>query len=259
MAMTDGTECRRTLYALLRGDPQGIILDNVNTRFAGDALASIKTSRYLKDRQIKSSTAPSAENTALWFATGTLMSFSRELALRSVLVQLTGQPVGRRDPIQFALDRRIEIVRAHMIIMCRWISAGRPLASITHPKYPRWAQLVGGVLHVMGVSGMLANQHLLNARDDETLAWVDLIQRWITLPGGPPEHRRLRDLIVGAAIPGEPAWDLIAAGRDLNAQAKILGHALRRRADAVAIDGYVIRAAMNSHAKVHEYWLEPAP
>lgn len=259
MTMTDTTECRRTLFALLR-DPSAVhILDNVNTTFAGDALASIKTSRYTRDRQIRSSTAPVVENTSLWIATGTLMSFSRELALRSVLVQLAAVPIGRRNPINWALDRRFEILRAQLVVMRRWIAEGCPSADVEHRKFPRWAGLVGGVLAVMGIDKMLANQHLLDARDAETLAWIDLVERWAGLPGGIAERRRVKEILSGTALAGEPAWDLISDGRDADARAKILGHALRRRASTVPIAGYFLRAAWNSHVKVHEYWLEAAP
>jgi hypothetical protein len=257
MTMSDRTECRRTLFALLRDDPEAIIVDNLRERFAGDALASILTARSIKDRQIKSSTAPAAGNRALWFATGTLMTFSRELAIRSVLVQLVAPPVGSRSPIQWAVERRLEIVRAQLIVMRGWIAAGRPLAEITHPKYPRWAGLVGGVLRVMGIPEMLANQHLLAERDEETLAWSDLVQRWESLPGGPTKPRRVTEIIECAAIAGEPAFDLIEDGHNDLGRAQILGRKLRLRAtSSVAISGYVIRGVWNANAKVHEYYLD---
>lgn len=258
MMTTDRVECRRTIYSLLRDRPTAIIIDNLALTLAGDAIASVLTSRRTRDRQIRSSTAPSVENNALWYVTGTLMTTSRELGIRSVLTQLVAPPVGNRDPIQWAVDHRIEIVRAHLIIIRRWIADGRNVdPSVRHPKYQRWAELTGGVLQTMGVADLLANQHRLATRDDETAAWMDLVDRWsTTLPGGPAQHRRVGEIVAGAAISGEPAWDLVADGRDLDARKKILGHALRRR-DGVVVGTWRIRAAPNTHAKVHEYWLDP--
>lgn len=257
MSTTDRVECRRTIYSLLRDRSTAIILDNLASPLAGDAISSVLTSRRTRDRQIRSSTAPSVENTALWYVTGTLMTTSRELGIRSVLTQLVAPPTGGRDPIQWALDYRIEIVRAYLIIMRRWIADGRRVdTTVKHPKYPRWAEIAGGVLQMMGMQGFLGNQHVLAARDDETLAWEDLIERWAALSGGPAQRRRVGEIVDHAAIAGEPAWDLVSEGRDHDARKKLLGHALRRR-DGVVIGAWRIYAAPNRHAKVHEYWLDP--
>lgn len=257
MTTTDRTECRRTIYSLLRNNPASIILDNIASQLAGDAIAAIKTAKRIKDRVIRSSTAPAAEDTALWLATGTLITTSRELGIRSVLVQLSAPPTGNRDPITWAIDRRIEIIRAQLIIMRRWIGDGRKLdPSVKHPKYPRWAELVGGVLQTMDVADLLGNQQLLATRDDESAAWIDLVDRWSGLKGGIAQPRRVSEIVYDAAIPGEPAYDIVAEGRDHDARCKILGHALRRR-DGVVVGAWRICAGRNAHAKVWEYWLDP--
>lgn len=93
----------------------------------------------------------------LWVCTSTKPSMSQDIALRSVSVQLTQDPIRR-------IGQRMEIgsgtpqprlFNAALTLVRAWLETGQPRAFGNVHSCQDWSQVMGGILELVGIPGFL--------------------------------------------------------------------------------------------------------
>jgi hypothetical protein len=178
-------EQQRTLTAALLEGPAYLLLDNVH-ELDSATLAGALTAGCWSDRRMGSSETASIPVRCAWIATGNNPTLSSELRRRTIPIRLDARmehPEAREHfrhpnlPI-YVKEHRPLFVRAAIILVRAWQAAGQPRGTRTLGMYESWAQVLGGILDVTGVSGLLTNLDELRAPDAEAQAWSQFFARW---------------------------------------------------------------------------------
>jgi hypothetical protein len=120
--------------------------------------------------------------------------------------------------------------------------------------YEAWAEVIGGILEVAGVSGLLANlQQFRAARSDQVAEWRAFVTAW---------WQRYADRKVGVEdlftlVVGEKLLDSVLGDKGERSQRIRLGKALAQTVDRVVGD-YRIAADGEDHKSRQQYRLVPA-
>jgi putative DNA primase/helicase len=194
----------------------------------------VLTTTEWEDRPLGVTDMIRVPNRAVWVATANNVTLSNELTRRSVSIRIDAnverpfERTGFRHPalLDYAEDKRPQLVHAALTIVRAWICAGRPLGGQTIGSYERWAQVVGGILSTIGVQGFLANRdRLLETADDDTATWHQFIEAWA---------EKYSEQDVTAAELRPIAETIIELGQgDERSRTKRLGKALRSHRDCV--------------------------
>jgi hypothetical protein len=66
------------------------------------------------------------------------------------------------------------------LTLCQaWIAEGRPRGTRSIGSYESWAQVIGGVLEVAGITDFLGNlEQMMEASDTEGAAWSGFVRAW---------------------------------------------------------------------------------
>ena len=174
---------KRITSLLLAGRPYGFF-DNITRRVEGSSLASALTARTWADRVLGQSKMVPLPVTLTWLVTGNCLSFSGELARRTVYIRLDAKlerPYlrdGFKHPLpSWAIEHRAELVWAALTLIQNWIVCGRPAGRATLGSFEDWARTVGGILEVAGISGFLANQtNFYQQAGAETELWSAFVE-----------------------------------------------------------------------------------
>jgi hypothetical protein len=231
----DEEELRKRITAVLLEGRPFALFDNITRRVAGGSLAALLTAETWSDRVLGVSKMVRLPVRATWIATGNNLSFSRELARRTVWIRLDAKserPWARSEfkhhPIRRWVDQhRPELVWAVLVLIQNWISEGRPaFKAVTLGSYESWAEVIGGILVTAGIEGFLTNIDAFHARADaETSAWSHFIDAW---------WETYSDRAVTVAdlfsLAGDFSPELLGNGPD-RAQRTRLGRALAQRVD----------------------------
>jgi putative DNA primase/helicase len=227
------SERQRWLLALLMQDPGVVVLDNIQGRLEGAALASCLTSTTYQDREVGSSRILVATNRCLWLATGNNPDLSDEMSRRTVFIRLDAKVehpelrTGFRQPNvkAWAVDNRPALVRSLLTIVRAWIAGGMTDGAATLGGFESWSQKLGGILGLAGVEGFLKNVEAWHTKsDDESLRIRIFVEHWATT-----------SMILGATA-GELllcAESLDLGPGDTHSRAIRLGKLLGQRTDQV--------------------------
>jgi len=155
-----------------------IIIDNVKaTALESDVLERCITDEELNFRRLCTNQSITATNTVVFFFTMNNGSLSRDLATRSVQVNLYHEGdatkiVYENKNLQgYVLEHRWEILAELVGMVTRYAEAGRPVWTGTNTRFPQWCEIIGGILEHNGFKGFLANMDELESatsddRDD---------------------------------------------------------------------------------------------
>ena len=191
-------ELRKMLTAeLMKGRPI-ILLDNANDRkqLHSSSLASVLTSVRWTDRKLGESVMASVPNHAVWLMTANNPNLHLELTRRCIRVRIdprVDRPWKRTsfkhpEITSWAKENRSELVRAILTMIRAWMAAGKPLDAARLGSFERWSSVIGGILHVAGVPGFLANlDQLYEAADIEGQAWREFTAIWWQAFKGEPK------------------------------------------------------------------------
>ena len=182
-------EVRKALTAELTLARPIILLDNAKEGWTltSAALASVLTTHQWKDRVLGKSEMLSLPVTAMWLLTGNNVRLSKDLARRSVRIRITPKEDQawlrekfKHDPItSWTTANRDELVRAALILVRAWLAAGRPSGKARLGSYEQWANVMNGLLEVIGVKGFLGNlKELYEDADVEGAAWREFTTAW---------------------------------------------------------------------------------
>ncbi|MCP4680531.1 MAG: hypothetical protein GY854_34615 [Deltaproteobacteria bacterium] len=258
----DVEETRKTFTAELAAGKQIVLLDNADERrvINNPVLASVLTSEIWRDRLLKESVKLSLHNYACWFLTGNNPRVSGEIARRCVRIRMVPEredPWLRDDfkhkPIEnWAKQNRGELVWSVLTLVQAWIAAGRPAGTQTLGSFESWAEIMGGVLDVVGIDGFLGNLDDLYAdTDSEGEIWRELVTAWWEAFKGEPQRINVlndfcerHDLMTG-----------VRGDKGERSQQTRLGNALRRARDGVYGDFRILQHSSKEARFRRTYYL----
>jgi hypothetical protein len=123
-----------------------------------------------------------------WLLTGNNLTFSRELARRTVWIRVDAKTPAphlrrgfRHDPLQaWVRTNRGKLVGAALVLVQNWIARGRPpFTKHRLGSFEAWAAVVGGIVDAAGIGGFLENLKNFSAHaDTETGEWLRFVSAW---------------------------------------------------------------------------------
>jgi hypothetical protein len=258
----NGDDLRKWVTAMALAGVSVILIDNVNARLNGSALAAALTAVAWNDRIIGTSRQAKASMRSVWLATGNNVVMSSELARRVVRCRI--DPGVERPHLRGGFrhaDLRVwvklhrsSLIWAVLTLVRNWVARGRPEGQAILGSYESYSHTIGGILQTAGIEGFLADA--VHHVDDETIEWSAFIDAW---------HYRLKAQHVGAAEldkeiltpnPEMLATVLVGVTSERGRRIK-LGQELRKRRDAViACHRICISDGVDGHG-CWKYWLQP--
>jgi hypothetical protein len=264
--IANGDDLRKWVTAMSMAGELVILIDNINARLSGAALAAALTKVEWSDRIIGTSRLARGSLRPLWLATGNNLEMTAEISRRVVRSRLDArverphlrQGFRHADLRSWAKQNRENLISAILTLIRHWVAVGRPQGSAVLGSYETYCRVVGGILHTAEIPGFLADLQSDNRScDEETAEWATFIAAWWEKFG----HRRVKsedlDADLLAPNPEMLSLTLMTAGSQRGRRIK-LGQELRKRRDAV-LAGYRIGVSdtMDRHGCWH-YHLQPA-
>ena len=263
--VTNGDDLRKWVTAMcVAGEPVALI-DNVNARLGGSALAAALTKIEWSDRVVGTSHLAKGTMRCLWLATGNNVTMTPEMARRVVRSRIdAGVPrphlrsgFRHSDLRAWAKTERSRLIWAALTLVQHWLAQGRPNGPVTLGSYESYCQIIGGILMAAGIEGFLANVGMDQRHaDDETAEWEAFVEAWEEVFGVEAVGSEELDAVVLTPNPEMLSLTLASTSSPRGRRVK-LGQELRKRRDAV-IAGCRVRVSdrMDRHGCWH-YHLEP--
>lgn len=146
---TDEDECRKRLFAALRGGSKVLLWDNVRDPLGNAVIDSFLTSPMFADRVLGSSQNLELPNRCLFLISGNNLRLTGDTHRRVLLARLdakTEAPFKREflfDPLAEVCQNRHALVVAALTIVRAYITAGRPKAAKSRiASFEQWDDLV---------------------------------------------------------------------------------------------------------------------
>lgn len=167
-------EIEKRITTLLRQQHPVLICDNLTTSIVSESLQQLATSERWQARLLNTNDAPIYPQTATWILTLNAAKMNRDIARRSVLVQLdtkmdrayerTGFKI--EDLYSWVRDRRANIIRACLVLVRSWVSAGCPRdPDVVRGSFEGWCRVIGGLLRHAGFGGLARALRATSERD----------------------------------------------------------------------------------------------
>jgi len=246
-------EWRKSITSTLMKGQTVVIIDNVDGVLYSPSLATVLTTPIWKDRLLGHSEDALIPNTVCWMANGNNLKLKGDLPRRAYWVKIDAQEAQPwlRPPEKFLhphlipwlKEHRGEILAAILTLARAWVMAGKPAprAPIVIGSFPRWCEVIGGILEYGGITGFLSNlEEMYTAMDSETPAWEVFLELW---------HQTFGDKEVRLAEVTELAKDdsgfayyvpETAGNVEDKGFSRKLGNAMSRREGVRFANGYVI-------------------
>lgn len=170
-ALTEGRDDeewrKRITSKLMTGSPY-ILIDNVKRKLDSGQLAAAVGGVEWEDRLLGGNKMIRVPIVSGWLLTGNNVQMSSELVRRTVRIRLdarSDRPWERpretfRHPrvVQWAREHRADLIWAVLTVCQRWLSEGRPEASVNPlGTFEDWSSVIGSILHCAGIPGFLEN------------------------------------------------------------------------------------------------------
>ena len=229
---------KRLSTHLARG-PASLLVDNLNSKFASDVIASGMTADSIGGRLLGVNAEAKVPTRSLQiYMTGNNASLERDLINRSISVRLDSgvenpeERTGfRYDLPSAALERRPHFFSAAISLVARWVEVGCPMGGgAVLDSYKDWMHAVGGILDFAGVPGFNENRPDFKRRaDTEGDREASFVERWFERAGH--DRQSPADLLDSA----DGVFNL--NGVTEAAKAQSLGHRLSKMADRIFMVG----------------------
>ena len=229
-------------------------------------LAALLTAPVWSDRILGASKIVRLPIRTTWLATGNNLTFSNEIARRTVWIRMearTARPHLRTGFRHQHLDRwirdhRSDLIWAGLVLVQHWIAEGSPrFTGQTLGTFEPWAETIGGILTAAGIPGFLENLDTFTTRaDEETTEWERFVRAWWHQHGAQPvETRRLLNLAL-VLLP-----EVVRGRADEHAQLTRLGIALKKHVEWILGDFQIIQSEVRDEQgrERHGWALRPAP
>jgi hypothetical protein len=251
----DEDECRKRLFAALRGGSKVLLWDNVREPLGNSVIDSFLTSSLFADRVLGVSENVELPNRALFLVSGNNLVLTGDTHRRILLARLDAQietPFKREfefDPLTEVCNNRQALVVAALTIVRAYITAGRPkVATGRIASFELWDDLVRQPLCWLRERVMEPGRGLVDlpifadpadsidraaSENPETSKLAALLNAWIvtfgTTPTSPAQAITEATKVFGAQSVLFDALDEIA-GQSSKLNVRILGRWLERHA-----------------------------
>lgn len=146
---TEEDECRKRLFAALRGGARAILWDNVRDALGNAAIDSFLTASVFADRVLGASETVELPNRAIFICTGNNLTLTGDTFRRVLVARLDAQietPFKREfsfDPLEMVRSNRLALVVDVLTIIRAYITAGRPKSAPGRiASFEHWDDLV---------------------------------------------------------------------------------------------------------------------
>lgn len=174
-APTDETEWQKKLLSAVMGGRRLLLLDNLKGFLNSPSLEAYTTSSKYGGRILGVSKEFEGEACATVLVTGNRLNISPDMRRRSLVVELfmhelraEDRTFKRRldDPALIAL--RPTLLAACWALVRSWDAAGRPVSSRMNSSFPRWCDVIGGVVEHAGFACPTAPAEIDGMGDTDT-------------------------------------------------------------------------------------------
>jgi putative DNA primase/helicase len=263
--IANGDDLRKWMTSTVLAGQPVVLLDNVNARLGGAALAAALTKIDWADRILGTSQLARGTINCLWLATGNNLTMTTELARRIVHCRLDAglmRPFLRRgfahpDLRSWAKSHRGELIWAILTLVQNWVARGQPMSDRVLGSYENYCRILGGILQSAGVEGFLQDLQSDQSRGDEfNIEWMAFIAAWRDRFGAQRVSTGDLDKEVLALNPEMLGLTLLTTASERGRRVKI-GQELRKRRDAVMGEWRIrVSDTVDRHGCWH-YWLDP--
>jgi hypothetical protein len=185
----DDNEWRKRIASTLSDGATIIVIDNVHGKLQSSALDLALTSHTMQERILGQSKNGVYAQRATWMATGNNIQLGGDMPRRSYWIRMdayTAKP-WMRGGFRHNLEEWIpvhrgELIAALLTLARAWFAAGRPPPKKPLPRmgsFQSWVEVVGGILHFVGLTNFLDNlDELYNQADSDTQQWAAFLHAW---------------------------------------------------------------------------------
>lgn len=173
---------KELLTAVIEARPY-ILFDNCKRHLDSPCLEAFATSALWSGRVLGASKSFSGENNVTVFVTGNGCTVSPDMRRRSLFIELFMENERAEDrKFRRTLDdaallsMRADILGALWAFVREWDVAGRPKPSRTHSSFPRWAEIIGGIVEFAGYGCPLETAEIQSASDIDGADMRELVK-----------------------------------------------------------------------------------
>jgi hypothetical protein len=186
----DDNETRKALTTAVRESRVVMLFDNQKTRLSSPALEAFVSAPEWSDRLLGVNQTLNGPNFVTVFVTANGCTFSPDMRRRSLVIELRLE-VERAEDRQFSrpldlpmlLALRPNILAACWSLVRHWHEQGQPSPSRLHSAFPRWAEVIGGIVQAAGFPCPLDTARVAISADEDGEAMRRLVE--VMQPGAP--------------------------------------------------------------------------
>jgi hypothetical protein len=190
----DDNEWRKRIASTLSDGATIIVIDNVHGKLQSAALDLALTSHTMQERILGQSKNGVYAQRATWMATGNNIQLGGDMPRRSYWIRMdaqTDKPWTRggftHNLEEWIPDHRGELIAALLTLARAWYAADRPAPEKPLPRmgsFQAWVEVVGGILHFVGLTNFLDNLDDLYAQaDSDAQQWAAFLHAWQAIYG----------------------------------------------------------------------------
>ena len=186
----DEAEMNKLILANVLAGKSYLFFDNCKGYLSSPALEAFISASHWEGRILGQSKKARGENNTTVFISGNGCTFSPDLRRRGLFAELI-------MPVEFAEDRqfkrvldasellrlRPQILAALWAFLREWCEAGRPRASRAHGSFPRWAEVVSGIVEFAGYACPLERPEIEGMVDTDSADMRKLVEALNAEPG----------------------------------------------------------------------------
>lgn len=210
-----------------------LFLDNMKGHLASESLEGFLTASQWQGRILGASKSFTGENNTVVFVTGNQCTLSPDIRRRSLIVELfmreeTSEERVFKRPLEVPeiLEMRSNIMAALWSFVRHWDESGRSAVSRSHPSFPHWTPIIGGIVEAAGYGCPVEPAKVAAGGDTDLSDMKELVSK---LMGEGPLHTREFSDIVETAREGGLFERIIGAEGTLdNKQRTAFGKLLGR-------------------------------
>ena len=187
-------EWSKLISSLLDASVPVVLFDNLTGVLRSASLAAALTTRKWSARRLGKTEIIHAFIDLVWFATANNVELNDDMARRVVFSRIDAKmefPFERpraafkhQDIRQWSKDNRGRLIWAALTMARAWVSRGRPPGTQVMGSYESWAETIGGILQVCGVTDFLGNREKRrNASEAESALFRAFCQAWFEKHG----------------------------------------------------------------------------
>ena len=212
----DDEENGKKIHAAFREGHSLMCFDEAHV-IGGSSITRAVTAQTYQDRILGVSKMASYPNKVTWIALGNQVAVLADMARRTYFIEIyptMPNPQDRddsyfriKDPREWTIANRPELVTAALILIRAWFAAGQP----AHPRgtlmgsFEKWDKIMSGILGHAGVPGFLGNLAERRAERDTTGGFWEAHLSWLWERFGSREFTTLD--VKTAAMASGGTWE----------------------------------------------------